>query len=101
MLTPLIAFTLLAGLLGLGLGWAARRFRVESDPVVDQIDALLPQTQCGQCNYPGCRPYAEAIAADEADIKRAEMTSMCLNTVGGGLGLVLFGWISTKLGSPT
>lgn len=27
-----------------------------------QIDALLPQTQCGQCGYPGCRPYAEAIA---------------------------------------
>ena len=70
MLTPLLAFTLLAGLLGLGLGWAARRFRVESDPVVDQIDALLPQTQCGQCNYPGCRPYAEAIAADEADINQ-------------------------------
>ena len=33
-----------------------------------------------------------------ADIKRAEMLSMLLNTVGGGLGLVLFGWISTKLG---
>jgi electron transport complex protein RnfB len=70
MLTPLLAFTLLAGLLGLGLGWAARRFRVESDPVIEQIDALLPQTQCGQCNYPGCRPYAEAIAAGEADINQ-------------------------------
>ena len=70
MLTPLLAFTVLGGILGLGLGWAARRFRVESDPVVDQIDALLPQTQCGQCNYPGCRPYAEAIAAGEADINQ-------------------------------
>lgn len=30
------------------------------------IDALLPQTQCGQCGHPGCRPYAEAIAAGEA-----------------------------------
>ena len=29
----------------------------------DQIDALLPQTQCTRCGYPGCRPYAEAIAA--------------------------------------
>jgi len=28
---------------------------------VDRINALLPQTQCGQCGYPGCRPYAEAI----------------------------------------
>lgn len=32
-------------------------------PLADDIDALLPQTQCGQCGYPGCRPYAEAIAA--------------------------------------
>ena len=44
------------------LGFAAERFRVEGNPLVDQIDALLPQTQCGQCGYPGCRPYAESIA---------------------------------------
>jgi electron transport complex protein RnfB len=52
------------------LGFSAVRFKVESNPVVDQIDALLPQTQCGQCSYPGCRPYAEAIAAGEADINQ-------------------------------
>jgi len=34
----------------------------------DAIDALLPQTQCTKCGYSGCRPYAEAIAAGEADI---------------------------------
>jgi len=66
MLTAVVSLTILGGLFGLGLGWAARRFRVESDPVVDRIDAILPQTQCGQCNFPGCRPYAEAIAAGEA-----------------------------------
>ena len=54
-------------LIGIVLGYTAIRFRVESDPVVDRIDALLPQTQCGQCTYAGCRPYAEAIAAGEAD----------------------------------
>jgi len=32
------------------------------------IDALLPQTQCTECGYSGCRPYAEAIAAGQADI---------------------------------
>ena len=31
-------------------------------PLVDQIEALLPQTQCGKCLHPGCRPYAEAMA---------------------------------------
>jgi electron transport complex protein RnfB len=70
MLTAIIAITVLCGLFGLGLGWAAGKFKVDSDPVVDQINAILPQTQCGQCNYPGCRPYAEAIAAGEAEINQ-------------------------------
>ncbi len=70
MVTAILSITFLGGLFGFGLGWAARRFHVESDPVVDQIEAILPQTQCGQCNYPGCRPYAEAIASGEAGINQ-------------------------------
>lgn len=62
LLTALLVFGGLALLFGLILGFAAVRFKVEGDPIVDQIDAILPQTQCGQCGYPGCRPYAEAIA---------------------------------------
>lgn len=58
----LILVALLALIFGAGLGYAAIKFKVESDPLVEQIDNLLPQTQCGQCGYPGCRPYAEAIA---------------------------------------
>lgn len=38
--------------------------------LVESIDALLPQTQCRQCGYEGCRPYAEAIAAGDAPINR-------------------------------
>lgn len=38
--------------------------------LIDAINALLPQTQCGKCNYAGCRPYAEAIARGEADINQ-------------------------------
>ncbi|OGT00418.1 MAG: hypothetical protein A3F73_02315 [Gallionellales bacterium RIFCSPLOWO2_12_FULL_59_22] len=38
--------------------------------MADRIDAILPQTQCGKCGYPGCRPYAEAIAAGEAGINK-------------------------------
>jgi len=41
-----------------------------SDSRIDRIDALLPQTQCQRCGYPGCRPYAEAIAQGEADINQ-------------------------------
>ena len=62
MITAVIVLTALAGIFGLILGYAAIRFKVEGDPIVEQIDKLLPQTQCGQCTYPGCRPYANAIA---------------------------------------
>ncbi len=75
MLTAILALGGLAILIGLVLGYAAIRFRVKSNPLVEQIDALLPQTQCGQCTYPGCRPYAEAMAAGDADINQ------CLNKI--------------------
>ena len=39
-------------------------------PLARRIDALLPQTQCTECGYAGCRPYAEAIANGEADINQ-------------------------------
>lgn len=66
----MLLLCLLFAALGLILGYVAQRFKVQGDPVVEQIDALLPQTQCGQCQYPGCRPYAEAIANNQADINQ-------------------------------
>jgi electron transport complex protein RnfB len=39
-------------------------------PTADDIDALLPQTQCTRCGYGGCRPYAQAIAASEVPINQ-------------------------------
>ena len=75
-MTELIAqypfFAALLALLVLGipfgglLGFAAVKFKTEGNPIADQVESLLPQTQCGQCSYPGCRPYAEAIANGEA-----------------------------------
>ena len=70
MIEAIVAIGLLTLLLGALLGFAAQRFKVEGDPMADRIEAILPQTQCGQCNYPGCRPYAEAIASGEADINQ-------------------------------
>jgi len=52
------------------LGYSAIRFHVEGDPIADQIDAILPQTQCGQCGYPGCKPYAEAVAKGDVEINK-------------------------------
>jgi electron transport complex protein RnfB len=60
----------LSAVLGGILGWVATQLRSDPDALVERIDALLPQTQCAQCRYPGCRPYAEAIARGDADIDR-------------------------------
>lgn len=38
--------------------------------LIEQIDAILPQTQCGQCGFSGCLPYATAIAEGHADINQ-------------------------------
>jgi electron transport complex protein RnfB len=59
--------------LGLAFGaiWVRlSSFAVEDDPVVEKIDEILPQSQCGQCGYPGCRPYAEAIGSQGEKINR-------------------------------
>jgi len=64
--TPLLILGGMSLVFGALLGFAAVRFHVEGDPLVEQVDALLPQTQCGQCGYPGCRPYAEAIVNGDA-----------------------------------
>lgn len=42
----------------------------ERERLIERIDALLPQTQCGRCTFKGCRPYATALAAGEADINQ-------------------------------
>ncbi len=68
MISSILIMALGAIVLGAALGWASVRFKVEGDPLVEKIDSVLPQTQCGQCGYPGCRPYAEAISKGEADI---------------------------------
>lgn len=75
----LIAVAVIALIFGAVLGYSSIKLKVESDPIVDQIDALLPQSQCGQCGYPGCRPYAEAIA-------NGDMITKC---VPGGQPLVV------------
>ncbi len=61
----LVALAALAIGFGALLGFASVRYAVTGNPIVEQILEKLPQTQCGQCGHPGCRPYAEAIAAGE------------------------------------
>ncbi|MDH2925192.1 electron transport complex protein RnfB [Nicoletella semolina] len=62
-LIGVIAF--IALIFGAILGYSSIKLKVEADPIVEQIDAILPQSQCGQCGYPGCKPYAQAVANGE------------------------------------
>ena len=70
MLTSVLIVLFLALIIGSILGFSSIKFKVEGDPIIDKIDSILPQTQCGQCSYPGCKPYATAIAKGEADINQ-------------------------------
>jgi Na+-translocating ferredoxin:NAD+ oxidoreductase subunit B len=58
--------------LGLALGWslgvAGKYLKVESDPLIEQVEAMMPGSQCGQCGFPGCKPAAEALVAGSAPI---------------------------------
>ncbi len=61
-----LTLTAIGGLCALLLGYAGRHFTADSDTIVELINVRLPQTQCAQCGYPGCRPYAQAIAEGDA-----------------------------------
>ena len=56
-----VTVALIALVAGLALSIAARKLPSDSASLVEQVNELLPQTQCAQCGYPGCRPYADAI----------------------------------------
>lgn len=66
--SAIIILTAMGLILGLSLGIAGKYLKVESDPLVERIEALMPGSQCGQCSYPGCRPAAEALVAGQAPI---------------------------------
>lgn len=55
---------------GVVLSRMAARWPDDHSALVEQLESTLPQTQCGQCDYAGCRPYAQALAAGEAPPNR-------------------------------
>ena len=59
---------LLAVAMACVLGWANQAFHVAVDPRVESINAALPGANCGGCGYVGCGEYAEAVAAEKAEI---------------------------------
>jgi Na+-translocating ferredoxin:NAD+ oxidoreductase subunit B len=68
LLSALLILTLLGLTLGLSLAVAGKYFKVESDPLIERVEALMPGSQCGQCGFPGCRPAAEAVVVGSAPV---------------------------------
>ena len=68
MLVAVITIAAIALVAGVALALAQRRLPPAEGDLVEQVNALLPQTQCAQCGYPGCRPYAEAVVDGSAPL---------------------------------
>ena len=69
MWTAIVTLSLLAVAAGALLAVAYRSLPATGpESLAEQVNDLLPQTQCAQCGYPGCRPYAEAIVRGDAPI---------------------------------
>ena len=68
MLYPILIIAILGFVMGTLLGYAAKYFAVEGNPLEAEIEELLPGSQCGQCGYPGCGPAAAAVANGDASV---------------------------------
>ena len=68
MITAIASLTSLGLALGVLLGMAAKKLKVETNPLIDEVSEMLPGTQCGQCGFPGCGQAAEAIVAGDAPV---------------------------------
>jgi len=69
MSTLVLAAAIMAGLglaLAVVLAVSYRFLRVPEDPRVEQVEALLPASNCGGCGHPGCRAFAEAVVQGRA-----------------------------------
>ena len=66
LLAPSLLLCSLLTILAVASLWLRRVFPEVSNDLIDEIDSILPQTQCAQCGYPGCRPYAKSISQGES-----------------------------------
>lgn len=89
MLIPVVSIGALGGVLGVGLAFAARHFKVEGNPLVEEVAAMMPNSQCGLCGQASCSVAAEKMVSGEIALT---------NCVPGGK--VLAQRIAEKLGVP-
>jgi electron transport complex protein RnfB len=67
-LAPILTLTSLGVLFGFSLAYAAKKFHVPMDPVLEKIIKRLPGANCGACGKAGCLGFAQALLAGEMDL---------------------------------
>lgn len=65
--TAIVMMLILGAILGLGLGIADSKLKVEVDERVEHVTGMLPGYNCGGCGYPGCSGFVEGMVSGEAD----------------------------------
>lgn len=65
-ITTVVLLSLIGVLSGVALFFVAKKFNVIENPLIDEVEAMLPAANCGGCGYPGCRKFAEALVNSES-----------------------------------
>ncbi|QCI19696.1 MAG: electron transport complex subunit RsxB [Buchnera aphidicola (Brevicoryne brassicae)] len=66
----IIIFGILSFVFGIILSFSAYKLQLNNDPMIESVNELLPQSQCAQCGYSGCYPYAKAIVRNSEKINK-------------------------------
>ena len=92
LLYSLIVLGVLGGILAVILYIVAQKFKVEENPLIDEVEGTLSGANCGGCGFAGCRAFAEACvksAAGKGNINGLFCTSSDMTKVAGVLGLTV------------
>lgn len=85
---PMVSIGGLGVVFGAGLGVAGEVFKVEEDPKIGEILAVLPGANCGGCGFPGCGGLASAIAAGNAEVNACPVGGVaCAEAIGTIMGV--------------
>ena len=73
-------------LIAIVLSYFAKKFAVKTNPLIQKVNSVLPQINCGSCGYPNCEAYAKAVVAGEDPSKCVpggqEVTDVLSNMMG-------------------
>jgi electron transport complex protein RnfB len=86
-LNAVLIVGLLGLLLGVALSVAAKVFYIETDPRIEQVEALLPGANCGGCGLPGCSAYAEAVVTGKMPPNLCVVDRSCGEKIAALLGM--------------